>query len=303
MKKIISLLLAIVIVAMTFPVVAFAADAGDVNDDGKVSAVDARLVLQVVAGLLEKSDLKNSNVADVNADNKISAVDARMILQVVAGLKPDNDTDNSSDSVIAQYVAIFNEESAKAANGTYNWIRDCDFSRDIDLGESTDVLNTIIKNIDSTADLNSVVGGFLGVGRQSGTQADAGKYAIKAMSLTENDVEKYESSSEQITLYLKNSSNPTADGNTPFNHLSNDFVTEADVNNAIASATTLVNVSDCTFNYNNVKVTARIGSSGKPTGLTISYTMYAEMKFKMSDISLSGNGEVETVIRYLDIKY
>jgi hypothetical protein len=58
---------------------------GDANGDGKVKATDARLVLQVVAGLKKNEDLNFSN-ADVNDDDKITAVDARMILQIVAGI-------------------------------------------------------------------------------------------------------------------------------------------------------------------------------------------------------------------------
>lgn len=57
---------------------------GDVNNDGKITAVDARMILQVVAGL--KTYDGEIAVADVNGDGKITAVDARMILQIVAGL-------------------------------------------------------------------------------------------------------------------------------------------------------------------------------------------------------------------------
>ncbi len=58
---------------------------GDVNGDGNVSAMDARLVLQYVAGL-ETLTEEQMAVADVSGDDKVSAVDARYILQVVAGL-------------------------------------------------------------------------------------------------------------------------------------------------------------------------------------------------------------------------
>jgi hypothetical protein len=55
---------------------------GDVNFDGKVTAVDARLCLQAVASPLNSL---NIGLADVNNDGKISAVDARIMLQDVAG--------------------------------------------------------------------------------------------------------------------------------------------------------------------------------------------------------------------------
>ncbi len=60
--------------------------AGDANNDGEVTALDARLILQVVAGLKEVDDLNFLN-SDINNDNSITALDARNILQIVAGLK------------------------------------------------------------------------------------------------------------------------------------------------------------------------------------------------------------------------
>lgn len=56
---------------------------GDVNFDGQVTAVDARLCLQTVAS---SSLLTQEKVADVNNDGVVSAVDARIILQDVAGM-------------------------------------------------------------------------------------------------------------------------------------------------------------------------------------------------------------------------
>lgn len=59
---------------------------GDANDDEKVTAVDARLVLQQVAGVNSLSE-SQSLLVDMNGDGSITAVDARIILQKVAGLK------------------------------------------------------------------------------------------------------------------------------------------------------------------------------------------------------------------------
>ncbi len=59
---------------------------GDVNNDGKVSSLDARHVLQHVAGLrtFNSTQLK---LADVNKDDKINSLDARWILQIAAGIR------------------------------------------------------------------------------------------------------------------------------------------------------------------------------------------------------------------------
>lgn len=57
---------------------------GDVNDDGAITSIDALLILQYGAGLLDT--LANLDNADVNEDGVISSIDAALILQQVAGL-------------------------------------------------------------------------------------------------------------------------------------------------------------------------------------------------------------------------
>ncbi len=58
---------------------------GDVNGDGKVTAIDARWVLQIAAGVKTVSD-EEMALADANGDGKVTAIDARKILQIAAGL-------------------------------------------------------------------------------------------------------------------------------------------------------------------------------------------------------------------------
>lgn len=56
---------------------------GDVNGNGEVTAVDARIVLQSVAELRVLTE-KEKEAADMNNDGYVTAVDARIILQKVA---------------------------------------------------------------------------------------------------------------------------------------------------------------------------------------------------------------------------
>lgn len=58
---------------------------GDANNDKKVTAVDARLVLQHVAEIKALSS-SQSILVDMNGDGSVTAGDARIILQKVAGL-------------------------------------------------------------------------------------------------------------------------------------------------------------------------------------------------------------------------
>ncbi len=59
---------------------------GDVNGTDGITAIDARLILQHVAGLRTLT-AKEQEAADMNKDGNITALDAREILQIVAGLK------------------------------------------------------------------------------------------------------------------------------------------------------------------------------------------------------------------------
>ncbi len=106
MKKIIALGLVLVIVA-SISVIAFAGDTGiepraeepsiswdelvngslvkgDLNNDKKVTAIDARKALLKAVGS-EPTSSKDLKVADFNNDGQITAYDARQILKLAAG--------------------------------------------------------------------------------------------------------------------------------------------------------------------------------------------------------------------------
>ena len=57
---------------------------GDVNNDKSITAQDASLVLQAVAGKISFT-ADQIQAADVNHDGDITAQDASLILQYVAG--------------------------------------------------------------------------------------------------------------------------------------------------------------------------------------------------------------------------
>lgn len=59
---------------------------GDTNGDGKVTSMDARWTLQIVAEI-RIPDEKQQIRADANGDGKITSIDARWILQCVAGIR------------------------------------------------------------------------------------------------------------------------------------------------------------------------------------------------------------------------
>ena len=60
---------------------------GDANCDGTVNAIDAALILQVAAGLLDSMPCPQN--ADANQSGDVNAIDAALILQFSAGLISD----------------------------------------------------------------------------------------------------------------------------------------------------------------------------------------------------------------------
>lgn len=299
MKNVLSIVLSLVLIVLSLSCVAIAAVTmpGDVNEDGYVKATDARMILQVVAGLMKDTDLENKDNGDLNGDNQLKASDARMILQMVAGLE-----NTPSDSTKAQIAKLFNDETAKAAKGTYKWTRTCKFTKDVNVGAATGTLNQIIANIDPNANLNSVIGSFIGVGNVSGTEKDAGKCAIIPMKLTEKDIKSFTQTDKQIVVLLNDSKNPSNGGNTAFNHISKDFITEDEVKDAVAEVTTAMTVSSLDTEYKNVKMVVDLDSKGNPAVFTITYTMYAKMNLDMN-VKIAGDGEVETTLKYSNFKY
>lgn len=97
LKKIISILLATVIMTSSV-VMAFAKPIkkGDTNGDGKVSAVDARNILLVVAGMKTIED-KEIIYYDVNGTGLVTAIDARMVLRMTAGLEDEIIVEDGKD--------------------------------------------------------------------------------------------------------------------------------------------------------------------------------------------------------------
>lgn len=291
--KIISVILAVVLVIMAIPFTTFAAQKGDVDGDGKVSAVDARLILQVVAGLKKEAELKNADAADLNGDG-ITVVDARMVLQIVAGLQDapttPSEPETPVDSQKAEMAALFNTESAKAAKGTYKWARSCEYDKDLKILQGSVSVDMIKSTVDK----------FLGVGNQSGNQSDAGKYALIPMNLKESDIKEVQANSNRITLILNTSSNPAVGDGSPFSNVSKDIVEKKDVENEIKSLATL---NDFYAHYYNVIVSVRLAGGG-PESITISYDLYARLNAKakvFGDVTGEGTVSVETV--YTNLKY
>ncbi len=96
MKKTLSILLALVMLITAIPLGSLVASAevlrGDANNDGEVTALDARITLQVSVGEREV-DKETLEAIDMNNDDKITTIDARKVLKAAAGIEdPTDDT-------------------------------------------------------------------------------------------------------------------------------------------------------------------------------------------------------------------
>ncbi len=294
--KFISVMLAVVLMVMAIPFTTFAATKGDVDGNGEISAVDARLILQVVAGLKKEADLKNAAGADVDGKNGVTAVDARVVLQIVAGLadaptEPEKPQEPSGDSEKAQLAALFNAETAKAAKGTYKWTRSCGY-----------VNNLTVSGIETSA-IQSTVDKFLGIGATYGDKSNAGQNALIPMNIKESDIKEIQQTREQITLVLNNSENPTVGGDSAISHVTNDIVTQADVENEIKTAVPIAQLKNFRAYYYDVKVTAFLDNNGNPSGLLITYKLNAKLTATAMVKDVTGEGTVETKLEYTDFKY
>ena len=211
----------------------------------------------------------------------------------------------------ADVIKLFNDVTAKAAKGSYKLTRTGKFIKNIDVGSATGALNKIIQGVDENASLDSVVGGFLGIKKDpivaevkngKGEGFD-GKYMIKAMALTEADVQDFTVNGDKYTVQIKACTNP--DANSALGHASNDYVTFPEVNQSIAnevgSAVKVVE-GESQANYTKILFTATI-VDGKLTALDYSYTFSATLKIKLAIMNATGTGEASITGKYTNIKY
>lgn len=269
--------------------------------------------------------VSNDTVAtpDAGADDTVATPDAGADDAVTpdAGADdtatPDADADapagNDAPASLtkADVIKLFNAETAKAAKGSYKLTRTGKFIKNIDVGAITGALNSIIKGVDENSDVNSVVGGFLGIKKDpiTGTVANGkgegfdAKYMIKAMNLTEADVTNFSVNGNKYTIEVKDCTNPNA--NSAMAHATNDYITFAEVNQSIANEVgnaVKVVEADSKANYKKIVFTATI-VDGKMTALEYSYSFDATLKIKLAIPSATGTGEAAITGKYTDIKY
>lgn len=210
-----------------------------------------------------------------------------------------------------------NEATAAAAAAGYTWNRTSAFTKDIDVGGSTatNAINTVIQAVDSNANINSVVGGFIGIGTKDATiakGADAAteigyhgdSYKLKATSLEAADLQGLTKNGDTYTFTLANADTPKKDGATALNRLTDDIVTQEEVSAEIQEQVgSSITVSSLVGTYSNIKVEVTI-TDGKLQKLTYSYDAeVTELGLKVAILTVKGTGAMHTEATYSNFVY
>lgn len=210
-----------------------------------------------------------------------------------------------------------NEATAAAAAAGYTWNRTSEFTKDIDVGGSTatNAINTVIQAVDSNANINSVVGGFIGIGTKDATiakGADAAEtigyhgdsYKLKATTLEAADLQGLTKNGDTYTFTLANADTPKKDGATALNRLTDDIVTQEEVSAEIQEQVgSSITVSSLVGTYSNIKVEVTI-TDGKLQKLTYSYDAeVTELGLKVAILTVKGTGAMHTEATYSNFVY
>ena len=220
----------------------------------------------------------------------------------------------------ADAAKALNDATAKAAKGNYTLQRVCQYQPGKGIkvtmlgGDATSTLNTVITAVDANASLDTVVGGFLGIGSREikvtngvgqrhngdGTYADLNNeekdYVLKAMALTEADIDVASKEGNTYTITLKNTADPQKDNGNAMHHATNDFITESQVKSAIGGLTSAITVESAKVSYYDIKFVATI-ENGTLKSLTMNYKADAVMKLKVA-LTIDGSGSMDVKTTY-----
>ena len=234
-----------------------------------------------------------------------------------AGGSTSTDTAAPVSNEAEEAAKAINEATAAAAAAGYTWNRTSEFTKDIDVGGSTatNAINTVIQAVDSNANINSVVGGFIGIGTKDATiakGADAAEaigyhgdsYKLKATSLEAADLQGLTKNGDTYTFTLANADTPKKDGATALNRLTDDIVTQEEVSAEIQEQVgSSITVSSLVGTYSNIKVEVTI-TDGKLQKLTYSYDAeVTELGLKVAILTVKGTGAMHTEATYSNFVY
>ena len=214
----------------------------------------------------------------------------------------------------AAAAEAINAATAKAVAAGYHWTRTAEYTEPVDVGNATGALNKIIQGIDSEADLNSVVGGFIGIGDKEMDIAKGGNaaeqieyhgenYALQATSLQASDLKNLKVDGNTYTFEVENASSPQTDKSTAMSRLTNDILTQNQVSTEIKNFVSAANVNSAAIEYSNIKATVVI-EDGTLKEFKYSYDgKVTELNIKIAIVSVNGKGAMHVEGAYTNFAY
>ena len=220
----------------------------------------------------------------------------------------------SSGVDAAAAAEAINAATAKAVAAGYHWTRTAEYTEPVDVGNATGALNKIIQGIDSEADLNSVVGGFIGIGDKEMDIAKGGNaaeqieyhgenYALQATSLQAGDLKNLKVDGNTYTFEVENASSPQTDKSTAMSRLTNDILTQDQVSTEIKNFVSAANVNSAAIEYSNIKATVVI-EDGTLKEFKYSYDgKVTDLNIKIAIVSVNGKGAMHVEGAYTNFAY
>ena len=214
----------------------------------------------------------------------------------------------------AAAAEAINAATAKAVAAGYHWTRTAEYTEPVDVGNATGALNKIIQGIDSEADLNSVVGGFIGIGDKEMDIAKGGNaaeqieyhgenYALQATSLQASDLKNLKVDGNTYTFEVENASSPQTDKSTAMSRLTNDILTQDQVSTEIKNFVSAANVNSAAIEYSNIKATVVI-EDGTLKEFKYSYDgKVTDLNIKIAIVSVNGKGAMHVEGAYTNFAY
>ena len=214
----------------------------------------------------------------------------------------------------AAAAEAINAATAKAVAAGYHWTRTAQYTEPVDVGNATSALNKIIQGIDSESDLNSVVGGFIGIGdkdmdiTKGGNAAEqidyhGENYALQATSLKAEDLKNLKVDGNTYTFEVENASSPQQDKSTAMSRLTNDILTQDQVSTEIKNFVSAANVNSAAIEYSNIKATVVI-EDGNLKEFKYSYDgKVTDLNIKIAIVSVNGKGAMHVEGAYTNFVY
>ena len=220
----------------------------------------------------------------------------------------------SSGVDAAAAAEAINAATAKAVAAGYHWTRSAQYTQPVDVGSATSGLNTLIKGIDPEASLDSVVGGFIGIGdkemdiEKGGSAAEqidyhGENYALQATALQASDLKNLKVDGNTYTFEVENATSPQTDKSTAMSRLTNDILTQSMVDSEIKNFISVAKINSATIEYTNIKATVVI-EDGNLKEFKYSYDgNVAELNIKVAFISVNGKGAMHVDGAYTNFVY